>query len=160
MDYDKVIRRDDIETFKRYFKQEEIPYYLERIGIMGHIAEDVFRYLLKNVDINTPIHVKPCERKEITHFLDLLVYENRNAYLEIIRDSYEGYIDIDILDLIEFNDIEDDILELIVDILIKDEDTLQEKYKQIVKLDERYGDRDVYRIFKYKYFDLKYDCPF
>lgn len=160
MDYDKVIRYDDIETFKRDFKKEEESYYLERIGMMGHQAEDIFRYILYVVDINIPIHVKPCERKEITHFLDLLVYKNQNAYLEIIRDSYKGSIHIDIVDLLESNNVDIDTLELILDILIKDEDVLEETYEQIAKLDEQYESREVYRVFKYKYFDLKYRCPF
>jgi hypothetical protein len=163
---DQVIGDDDLEKFKLYFDTDNVSDYFSIIGTSGYYAEKIFLYLLENVDINTPIDVKYCGIPTITHIVDLFVYNGRDDYLKLIRDYYKKDINIDIVELCKNNCPNNDILEILVDIFLTDPYTLIDKYyelKQIINCYYTdYEEESLYKIFRYKYLDLKYkdDKPF
>ncbi len=159
MDVIQVIRNDDLETFKNIFDIKKVSHYLHEIGTHGG-AREILRYLCEreDVDLNSPISVCYCGMDAIKHFIALLLFNEYDDHLEIVRKYYTKYIDEDVL-YTKYVDI--NYMRLLVDMIVKDKQLLLDSYEKVIdSYTCEYDKKQIHQIFKSKYLSLKYPDDF
>lgn len=159
MDIIQVIRNDDLKTFKNIFNIEKVSYYLQVIGTQGG-GREILRYLceIEDIDLNTPISVCYCGIDTIRHFISLLIFNEYDDHLQIVRKYYTGHINEDVL-YTSYVDV--NYIELLVELIVKDKQTILDSYETVIDFyRDDYDKKQVHQIFKSKYLTLKYPDDF